>query len=333
MSLGFGTHNIAYVPVGERLRIFDVMTWRILELDSTRIQVRLRSEYHETLKKELETIRKDLARSAETREISDADRATIRRFWKEATSAEPFPKAPVLKSIPFGDQSRLWVRLSSDPAESFFTEDYQESVQSPSDKAMIHRTYGSCHLKLHVEQEVPFANELEPAFDVQIPVDGFRVTQADPLKPLPLVEEFCGAEGNSSLGWSINLTVAAELAMSHQVCVPLREANEGLFQTLYFQFEQQREAGFLRRLSEKSAAAVERKLLNIGFRVETSEDRFVIYQRPGGDVIHLYRHLPGHELLGHAEMPWFLLVAQVGGSFDAVVRESLLVELVTPVAV
>ncbi len=334
MSAGFGSENVAFVPAGSLLRVFDLTKWKVLHLDTTRMQICLRKKYHEDLKKELDEIRKLVVKDAENRDAADEDKSTIARFWTEVAEMKEFPSSLVLPPIPFGDSNLIWVRLSSDPAESFFIEDYTEAAKEPATETFTHNTYGSCNLKLSTDQEVPFPNEVDPAFLLQIPrVGGIWVEDFDPHEPVPLIHEFCGANGASSSGWSINITPGAEIAQTHQVCAPLRELNESVFQTLYFQFETREEHQFMRRLSPKGLKNAPGRFQEHGFNVFSEGKNYAIYSRDGGDIVHLYWDLQGHEVQGIDVMPAFMLVVQSEHSFDAEAREQLLKQLLRPISV
>lgn len=334
MSAGFGTENLAFVPAGSLLRVFDLTKWKVLNLDTTRMQICLRPQYHADLKKELDVIRKLVMKDAPNRDTAESDKSTIMRFWNEVSKMPEFPTSMVLPPIPFGDSNLMWVRLSSDPAESFFLEDYLEAAREPATETFTHKTYGGCFLKLSQDQDVPFPNEVDPAFLIQIPRDGgVWVEDFDPYEPLPLIHEFCGACGASSQGWSINITANAEVSPTHQVCVPLREQNESIFQTLYFQFETRDPRKFLRRLSPVGLQNAPGRFAEHGFHKFAEGEHYTIYSRDGGDIVHVYWDLEGQETQGIEVMPAFMMIVQAQHSFDTELREMLLKQLLRRISV
>jgi len=333
MSAGFGTENIAFIPAGENLRVFDLYQWRVLSLPVTRSSIRLRPNYLERAQKEFGMIDKMLVKESEDRSTQATHRAALKEFSSIITRqcGEASSLNPDLPFI-FGDKNKFWVRLSNTPTESFFSEDYQEAAESPSDRFFPVQVYGSFSLNFEERHEVPFPEEGEnAAFELELATEGLKVEYIELDQALPLVDEFCGATGTSSSGNSINILPTAELAKTHQVGVPVRETDSQVFETLYFQFETNIEHKVLLRLTEKKYQLWQKVLQEAGFSAVSPHPACEIWIRDA-DVIHIYRGCEGKESQDIFTMPTFLICACSGGSKIPQDREHLLNLLVSSIA-
>lgn len=316
-TLGFGTENLAFVPSGGRLCLFDVHGWRRIAFDVLRTTVRMRAPAIETLEMQVEE-----RLAARKGQPDAAERAlAAERFIESIRAAQPGePAGAQVVQVP-AEGLRLWVRLTDAPAESFFAEDYDEAADYGGPVAQW-PAYGSCQLG---DLEFPFPGTGEQAaFDLFIPREEGVV--AEPIRedePLPLVREFCGASGISAHGDSVNLTVEAAVAPAHVGCVPLRRLGEGAFATMYFGQTIDSPARVTARLTAARLNAARKALALARFTCTESGKGWEIFRREG-DVVHLYHELEGRESAGVPVMPPFLLAAAAEGGHAPVARAQML---------
>lgn len=328
MTIGFETRNLAFVPPGGMLRIVDVAGWRRIELDSTGATVVLRDPGLALVEAELDrAVERAERRKAEGAKALEEARAARDRVLFDLRACEgpdegvrPAPGGP-------GAEGMLWwVRLSDTPGESFHEEDYDEA-RAFDGEADAFPVYGSLGLAAlgGLEVALPGAGADAPMWLVA-PRAGERVAPLDPLEPLPLVHEFCGAQGVSSRGASVNIDCRGAIAAEHMGAVPLRRLGDSIFATLYFHLSVELPAELAWSPGPKALQALAAVLGRSRFEVADKGPRHTIVRR-SGDVVHLYTGLEGRESDGVPTMPPLLVVAMAGGSTDPMARADLLEQI------
>lgn len=321
-TIGFGTDNLVFVPADGRLTITDVTSWSRVSLDVHRSLVRPRQRTIDRIVEavdkalgELSTAKRTKARASEFAAASESIIDSLGKF--------EMPRGNVATSLEMPDHHQLtmWVRLTDAPAETFYVEDYEEHGE-PTDDAEAFPLYGSFQSAALDDLEIPFPErDVDAAFWLLLPRVGGVVGEPLPLdEPLPIVHEFCGVDGVSSRGASINLTLEGAVAAEHRGCTALRRVGEGLFFTLYWHLSTALTGPLSVSVPVNRMAALEQVFERSRF-VETSRGpahgpTWLILKR-GTDVVHLYLRIEGKESAGSLTMPPFLVVAHAGDGSHA----------------
>lgn len=321
-TIGFGTDNLVFVPAGERLTITDITSWSRVALDVHRSMVRPRQrvidrivEAVEKAVGELSTAKRTKARASEFAAASESILESLGQF--------PQPRGNVNTSLEMAgaQQLTMWVRLTDAPAESFFVEDYEEHDE-PADDTEAFPLYGSFHAASLEDLEVSFPErEADAAFWLLLPMAGGVVGEDLPVdEPLPIVREYCGVDGVSSRGASINLALDGTVAGEHRGCTALRRVGEGLYLTLYWHLSTALSGPLSVSVPANRMAALEQvfersRFVEIG-RGPAQGPTWLILRR-GDDVVHVYLNIEGKESAGTPTMAPFLVVARAGDGSHA----------------
>lgn len=321
-TIGFGTDNLVFVPADGRLTITDITSWSRVSLDVHRSLVRPRQRVIDTIVEavdkavgELSTAKRTKARAHEFVAASDAILESLGKF--------EMPRGNVSMSLelPANHQLTMWVRLTDAPAETFYVEDYEEHAE-PADEVEAFPLYGSFQSAGLDDLEIAFPErDAEAGFWLLLPREGGLVGESLPVdEPLPIIHEFCGVDGVSSRGASLNLTLEAAVAAEHRGCTALRRVGDGLFCTLYWHLTTSLPGALSVSIPANRAGSLEEVLARSRF-VETSRGpsrgpTWRILKR-NTDVIHLYSNIEGKESAGALTMPPFLVVAHAGDGSHA----------------
>ncbi|MCX7766141.1 MAG: hypothetical protein N2246_05485 [Candidatus Sumerlaeia bacterium] len=333
-SLNFGTDNIYVVPPGEALQIYDIYNWRVLKLNISRLRVYLNQDYLPEIKRELASVCKRLATLLQGKkpQVSERD---LNEFWA-GFNACPFPPLDsqtaqaVLNNI-FAPQSiTFWLRISDEPLESFFSEDYwdRSAYEVISEQELLLPVNVSLYLGALEGYELPLALDAEVA-DVPF-VIGFKpeqlvqVSSIHSLEFLPLADDFCGALGASGRGIVINYTPFATLSQQNLVATPLYKVGTAHYVTLYFSLTTRAEYNIIFPLSEKQCQIAVAKLQEAGFRIIKSENENYLFRRQDS-IVHLYCSAPGKETVSVDKfLPPFLLLVANEGKYSPAERAKLM---------
>lgn len=321
-TLGFGTENLIFVPSGGRLRVHDLYHGRVLDLDVLHSGLAMRPVAFQQL--EMRATEKLQSPRKKPRPRTADHRMAVTRFVESLrTISEPLGRPEVITPPDF----TLWIRVTDQPAESFFEEDYDEAPDAEPDSAAL-PLYGTCMITEADDLEIPFPQVgASAAFELLVPeAGGLSLAEPDPLEPLPLVEEFCGVEGVSSKGHSVNLTIRGEVTGTRLGCLPLRRIGPHAFATLYFSqgFDVEKQVTTVLREPELEALAV--VLQRSHFERAASGTGWNVFAR-SGDVVHLYLGLEGKESVGVRELPPMAYVASAAGGTEPGERARLMSEL------
>jgi len=227
----------------------------------------------------------------------------------------------------------LWVRITDEPGESFFAEDYDD-VDEPAHPSALLPIYGTCLIEEAAGMEVSFPQSgPAAAFELHVPVEGGIVLEdLDPLSPLPLVHEFCGIEGVAARGDCVNMSFGGEVLGNHLGCVPLRRVGSTAFATLYFSQGYEIEHRLTALLPGRLVKVLADLLAASGFKKVAVDEKYALFVRGDvnrdADVVHIYRKLEGKESEGVRIIPPFAYVAMAGGSADPAKRGAFLETLV-----
>lgn len=333
-SLNFGCDNIYYIPEGEPLRIYDLYNWRVLEVDTSRLNVFLNQNYLPAVKEKIYEARerfcqkeKGVNREA-LQEHIDKFLAGIR--LKEIQGVDLRSTQAVVDSLFYPQSIRVWLRISDEPLESFFEEDYPErsSQPCPSTQSIMLPVNGSIYLGCVQEFETALPLDTETGgFPFFLQMDRektVRVVEISPFDFLPLIDDFCGAFGSSGRGNLINYTHHATLSQENLAAIPLYKVNDSFYATLYFSLTTKAEYDVMIRIPERQFANVFKTICKAGFQVVKEYAENYIFRR-GDDVIHLYGGAVSKESLsGSRFLPPFILVVANDTNFSPEQRSKLL---------
>lgn len=339
LTPGFGTENLVFVPEGATLTLVDAERARRYRINSRRCRVRLRPGACDALRGGVEAALEKLKSAPRYAAsiIELAARANRMLGELEGSFAVPrgrLGKDPTIENALEASGLRCWLRLSDSPAESFFAEDYTEHEGPGESTTLSYLLPGSIHLEWLDRFELPLpASGLESAFALDLPEEDGLFTEAlPPGEPLPLVDEFCGARGVSNRGFSVNLDSKARVASDHMGALPAMLLGDGLFATLYFHLRTQSPHEVTARLRGGLLDAATHRLTSSGYAVKEVAPGCSIFSSAQGNVLHLYRGLPGHESGGAFEMPTFLYAALAAGSPNPTHRAAMLEALIDSVS-
>ncbi len=335
-SLNFGIDNIFVVPPGQPLRILDIYNWRALEFDIEKISILLNRDYLQRMKNQIELAETrlfDAEPHPSDSNVKERIATFMSGFEKTDVSEIDFHKGVQNKDKIFSPQSTtFWLRISDEPVESFFDEDYaQRSAQPETDSApLMMPLSGSLYLEcihefetaLPVGQgrsEVPFILAFEPDAT-------FRSINLPAFEFLPVVDEFCGSFGSSGRGIMVNYTQYATISEESLAAVPLFKLDHH-YETLYFSLSTSVEYTVITQLTEKVYKNFAGTLTKAGFQAIKQKGENFIFRR-GDDVLHLYGDVPGKESLsGSRFMPHFIIAVANDADTSPAARAELLKEI------
>lgn len=325
-TLGFGTGNLVFVPPEGRLRIRDLYHGRVVSIDLLRSRLEIRPAAFQELEVRAAEKVQSLGKATSQRSAECAEAVTrfVESVRTVAGTEERVPPPPQQVPPPM---TTLWVRVTDQPAETFFEEDYDEAPEPDPTSAAL-PIYGTCLVAEADELEVPFPRVgAGAAFELFVPeAGGLLLEDLDPRQPLPIVHEFCGVEGVSSRGESVNLSVRGEVSGNAMGCAPLRRIGSSAFATLYFSQSFEVEHEVAGAFSGREFAALAAVLGRSHFRRLDSGKGWTILVRGDGDIVHFYHGLEGKESAGAATVPPLVFVAQAGGSLEPAARAALLTQ-------
>ncbi|MBN1475595.1 hypothetical protein JXA47_02475 [Candidatus Sumerlaeota bacterium] len=322
MTTGFGTSNICWVPEGQCFRFIDLLRWTEWRLDLERWQLAIapRAVEHlvNTARHGFNEIRK---RGSGPAEALDRGEHLVESLESLIT---PTPDDLADLHLPTGPLSALWVRVSDVPLESFFDEDYRPITEGVESHACL-PAIGALSLPECDELEVPLVGGVEENFSVLTPGYDFVAEYPLPLDQIPpILDEYCGLQGNSNQGKMVNLTCEGRIAGENPVSLPLHRLDErAAFATLYLHFSTASDATVLLPLQRGHRRRVEASLSEQGFECVRCEGENRVWRR-GQDWVHTIWDAPGPECEGIASLPPMIAVAQAEGSREPALRESLL---------
>ena len=340
----FGTDDVIYVPENHMLVFDDLFAWKRYKLDLRKYGLRIRPDAFEEVANRIRAtlhLVKESPRFVDSAgAINENVAAMLHDLTRFAGQGQEAFRGRLEETFRTGEAA-WWVRVSDTPPETFFDEDYERSAEAAGNTTPYF-TYGSVHVAqldgLVVEltgdatSSMPEGDEGQEGgveadvlpFMVDVPPGGLERYTIPPTEPLALTREFCGVHGASAWGHTINLTTLADIAESHQFCTPLGRVGAKLYATLYMHIHAPaREAKVLGRLREEQVFPAAELLEASGFALLKEGPTYRIYEREGGDVVHLYSQLPGKETEGFRNMPPFLVVASAAGEYDPMHRAEL----------
>lgn len=326
MSYLFQTDNIFYLPPGEPLQIYDIIHWRRIDLPVQSAFAQINPAMAGVIKE-----RAALALSHAQQDQPGLDPLVESERMDRFLAALPFSEAGdkvtgVFETLFDPLRPIFWVRFSQQPLESFFPEDYEPS---PSRQEAC-ETALSCIGGISFNALGDFVCDLpsENPYSIRVSlVPGDSILQAvrlDPFEPLPLLEEYCGLLGSSNKGRAVTIDLAGEVPEHLLAAIPMGCDEAGIYQTLYLHLDTEVEVQPIRPFHPPDAANVASALKTAGFHPRRREKQFSVWERDGGDVIQIYRNLPGKESEGVRILPPFCLAVLAGGSTDVYERHELL---------
>lgn len=337
----FGTDDVIYVPEGQPLVFDDVYGWKRYKIDVRHFGLRVRPGAFEEIATRVRSVLGIMRSSPRFAENFGQIDANANQMLRDLTAAaghghEALPGK--LIDVVRADSASWWIRVSDLPAESFFDEDYEREIGAAGNSTP-HFTYGNVKIAqldgldiaLTGEGEAPTPEEKAAGMDtgsplpfsIDVPEGGIQRFTMPPHEPLALVREFCGMHGNSAYGHTMNVTTMGDIAESHQFCTPLGRLGSKLYATIYFHATFPVAAKVMGKIPETRLFDYADLLEKSGFQLIKEGGAFRIYEREGGDVVHLYANLAGKETEGVETMPPVLLVAQAAGQFDPMQRGEL----------
>lgn len=323
----FGSDNLVYTPQNQRLILDDVYRWQRFEFDIHHFGLRMRSTAFDDvslrMRAFLETVSASPRFEGNAEEIAAEVNAALAGLASLAGGLEGEFRG-TLRDVLGTDEGAWWVRIGDIPAETFHPDDYERAITQVANPR-AHLLYGHVGLSRLEGSEIELPGDEEGLpFALDIPAqDGTTRVPIPVLEPLPLIDEFCGTNGVSARGRTVNINARGEVSASHEFCTPLGTIEGGLFATLYLHLSQHTIDRVAAPLKRPQLARVLSLLERSHFKLANEGNLFRIYERDG-DVIHLYDGVEGKESEGSHTMPPFMLVAQSGGLHDAALRADLL---------
>lgn len=340
----FGTDDVIYVPENHLLVFDDLFAWKRYKLDIRNYGLRIRPDAFEEVANRIRAtlaVVKASPRFADSGPaIEENANAMLHDLTRFAGQGQEAFRGRLEETFRTGEAA-WWVRVSDTPAETFFDEDYERAAEAKGnttpyftygavqvaqlDGLMIELTGDATSSMPEGEDGVEAAVEADVLpFMIDVPPGGLERFTIPPTEPLALTREFCGVHGSSAWGHTINLSTLADIAESHQFCTPLGRVGAKLYATLYMHIHAaSNTAKVLGRLRDEQVFPAAELLEASGFTLLKEGPTYRIYEREGGDVVHLYSQLPGKETEGFHTMPPFLLVACAGGEYDPMHRSEL----------
>ncbi len=324
MTLAFQTDNIFYVPPGETFTLYDIAAWRRIDLDilatraslvpSARLLVGERAEF--------------AMQCAEEIPAAEAERSI-----QDYISALPFDVPPALSAPEFDAaflplRPSFWIRMTQHPAESFFMEDYEISPPQPARSKSVLSAYGAVAFDRIGDIECSLPSVNPPSFHLCADPERqtAHVRAIDPLKPLPLLREYCGAGGSSNQGDLVTIDHNAAIPESILAAMPIGRDADRCFATLYFSMPLDTEYSPILPVRPREAPLVSKALDAAGFAPARRTRRFGLYSR-GRDIVQVYRNLPGKETYGAPILPPFCLAALADGRTNPKDRQEMIREI------
>ncbi|MBI5155605.1 hypothetical protein HZA57_10250 [Candidatus Poribacteria bacterium] len=323
MTTGFGTDNLAYVPEGSHLNLWDVYRWRKLTLDVRRCGVSPRPPGRAVIEEQLHDWLRRLEKKAGTSSDLSIYHETAQDLIEKLDGAAIRSASALLVEREVPPELVLWLRLSDHPAESFFEEDYEEGPVGP-DLPASYAVYGSLTMKGLGDLEIPLPGTGAAAPLALVTTEGgITETAIERDEPLPLVDEYCGSMGVSSRGNTINLGLGGEIVADHLACAPVRRLGPMLYATLYLHLSSPAGCQVTARLTDKRHDAAAEALAESAFDEISSGKNWRIFERRGY-LVHLYRGLEGKESAGVPLLPALAVAGLAGGETALEPRAALL---------
>lgn len=311
------------------MRFIDLHHWREWRLDLARWSLALAPSGLEDLR----------ARAAEGLMLCRARRDQTPEALRAVEHAEAFlaslgdalpagPEDLVDLPLPLGPLAAVWARISDVPLESFFEEDYRTGGPAAEGFARL-PVIGALSLPVCDDLDVPLPEPGPDNFSLITPGVDCVAEYPLPLDELPpILDEFCGARGNSNQGKMINLGLDARLVSELPVATPLcRLEPGGGFATLYLHFKTPQDNTVSLPLRPSQARRVGQSLPEQGFTRVRAVGPNQIWRR-GEDWVHCVWAAPGLESEDVMQLPPFVIAAQAEGSQEPAPREALLASIV-----
>jgi len=353
MSVGFGDENLYLFEEGARvLTVIDVGQWQAIRLDFSRLGLGVDDT---CLDKLAEALRKRGAQlagatSPERQEQRDDSRRGLAKSVHALAAMvtlrlpKELPTSPLVASAVASMEptiGRLWLRAGDAPAETFHADDYDLRPIG---------AFAANDFQDGVDLIVDFTESLdEPhmfaAHDgqahalISLPGDYCTRFRPDPLKALPILNEYIGPGGVGVDGVASNMSDEQKVTTESSMALPLGQAG-ALFWTMYLHLnwgepprhitqvglpipDAQRTAwledqGFQRDGSYEATGP-------IGQRLDSQCEVWTREQE--SDVIHVYDRLPGRETMRRNARGPVLLAVRSGGSFHPDARHHLMHEI------
>jgi len=213
-------------------------------------------------------------------------------------------------------RATFWVRISQEPVESFFPEDYPERPAADPGAPVVLSTIGTVAFNAMGDTECELPSERPHSFDLAA-LGADPITSVEPLAPdapLPLLREYCGLNGSSNQGEMVTIDLHSQIPDASLAAIPIRREGTTRYDTLYLHLETMvgdRMPVFPFRHDQ--AARIAERLKESGFSPTRRSKRFSVWER-GHDTIQLYRLLEGKESEGVPVLPSFCLATQADAS-------------------
>jgi hypothetical protein len=334
VSSGFGTNNLIFVPEDEVLSLWDIQSWTRMRLDTRRLTVRPRQATLDQITMDVEEALSGLSRAAKRKKAKLPDELRSRADTV-LNSLEGFiaPEAVINVRMESPGLAGMtwWVRITDAPTESYFPEDYVDAPVHPT-RADAFPVFGSMTLERLGTLDIPFpADGAGAAFFLLIPEDAIQVESIPAEEPLPLIREYCGVNGVSAHGHSVNIDTISKITANHSGCTPLSRVGSELFATLYFHLQCDVANSVCAALPTGKAPVVLEVLDRSRFEIISAAEpgrlpAWCILRREE-DVVHIYHGLEGKESEGHHTMPDLVVVTRAGGTSDPELRSQLLQQI------
>jgi len=327
MTYPFQTDNVFYVPPQKPFCVYDLLGWRRIELCVQSTRLRLDPSAGPAVRQRAAQALK-LARSLPQPIDMPSQEARMNEFLGQLPFSDSLPhSSPEFEKAFFPLRPTFWARLSQQPMESFFHEDYEETpLPDDSQSSTILTCMGAVAFNAigQDECELPSAQPLR--LSAPSHTRPARVLPLDPFEPLPLVREYCGCLGSSNQGELVTIDLRGQIPEACLAAVPIRRTGLVSYETLYMHLPLETETPPTRPFRRSQSRELAKALRAKGFQPERRMRRFSTWTR-GGDVIQVYRDLPGKESESVPVLPSFCLAALADGSPNRAARHALLNEI------
>ncbi len=322
------TSNIIYVPEDRNLTIYDIYNWKKIEIPVHQMGMRVRPHALEEISDSLRSALDRCRQSDKFAEEAESLTAETEALLKSLAEKSGYAKGQFtinLEQLISPAVAKQWITLSDTPEESFFEEDYETPLQSDTEIEVL-ETYGNLRVNAldQFDLDLPSHEEEGNPFALDIPrKNSIKISDINASTPLPLIDEFCGAEGVSSSGNTVNIDTFGKVTEDHTFKAPIGRLGKSWYVTLNFYLGIEKKAEVCRSVTLANMPRIVDLLEKSNFEVKGKGDMFRIFERDE-DIVHLYIGLPGKESLGATEVPPFVLVARAGGEADPLIRSELL---------
>jgi hypothetical protein len=324
----FGTNDVVYVPEGKELIFDDVYRWKRFKLNVHQFGLRIRPVACENTSDKIRGALELCGNSPRFKDSIEQIKDNTKQIISDLAGHAGQVQGSLFGSLPHffqSEKSIWWVHLSDLPGESFYEEDYENNISSPT-QITPYETFGLMKIAQLDLLNIELVKDEENKFPLAIDTpeeNGLTRWTIPPTEPLHLVKEFCGVHGVSANGRTINIDSKAAIPEGHQFCTPLGILGKKIFATLYVNYDITPADPVTMVLTDKQLEVVQKNLEDSDFKLVHTGPTWRILEREG-DVVHLYSGLAGKETEGVETMPHFLLVVSSGGSFDPAMRNELL---------